>query len=157
VEEYEPSAAHEFPPVLRRFASLRYRVVDESMRPAFEPGDRLLVDRWRPRRGLPPRGAAVIVEDPDAAGRHLLKRVAGLPGDTVRRALDGEWRVLPAREPPGEAAFAYPVPPGHLFVLGDAPGAGRDSRRFGPVSIARLRGLPWYRYAPADRRGPLNG
>jgi signal peptidase I len=127
------------------------------MRPAFEPGDRLLVDRWRSSRGPPPRGRVVILEDPDERGRHLLKRVIGVPGDVVRRDLDGRWNVGGDACDEKDLGFAYRVPPGHVFVLGDELGVSRDSRRFGPVSIDRIRGVPWYRYAPLDRRGVLPG
>jgi len=39
-------------------------------------------------------------------------------------------------------------------VLGDARDASTDSREFGPVPLASIRGLAVYRYAPPGRRGP---
>jgi hypothetical protein len=44
---------------------------------------------------------------------------------------------------------------GALEVGGDNEGASRDSRSFGPVPLAAVRGRAVYRYAPAARAGPL--
>jgi nickel-type superoxide dismutase maturation protease len=112
----------------RRWRSRRYRVVDDSMRPTLEPGDRLLVDPRAVRDGLPPVGAIVVLRDPELPTRSLVKRVA------VRN-----------------------VPDDRVTVLGDAGGASRDSRSFGEVPRSALIGVAWYRYLPGPRRGPLGG
>jgi nickel-type superoxide dismutase maturation protease len=104
----------------------RVEVVGSSMSPALQPGDRLLVLG-------PPRvpdawvrpGAVVAVSDPRHPERTLIKRVSTVD----RRA-------------------------GTLEVLGDAGEASTDSREFGPVPRASIRGLAVYRYAPPDRKGP---
>lgn len=44
-----------------------------------------------------------------------------------------------------------------VSVVGINPQASRDSRRFGPVPIARILGQAYFRYFPASRRGPLDG
>lgn len=67
--------------LLRRFG--RVEVEGTSMRPALEPGDRLLL--WR-RRTYPP-GSVVAVPDPRGSGGVLVKRVADV-------AADGRLRVL---------------------------------------------------------------
>jgi nickel-type superoxide dismutase maturation protease len=55
----------------------RFRVEDTSMRPAVQPGDRLLVGRW-----LSPRpGDLVVLRDPDDTATFLLKRVAAVEPD----------------------------------------------------------------------------
>jgi signal peptidase I len=110
--------------------SRRFEVADESMSPALLPGDRLWVDTaWFSRE--PPRpGDVVVVRDPEEHGRLLLKRVSSVELDA---------RGAPVR----------------VRVLGDLKERSRDSRAFGPVACADLVGLAWYRYAPADRAGPL--
>lgn len=110
-------------------------VRDDSMRPTLVPGDRLYVDP-RPGRALT-RGDLVVVQDPERTDRSLVKRVGAIAGDAT---------------PEGTT-----VPQGTVHLLGDNPEASRDSRQFGPVDRSRILGVVWFRYAPADRRGPLNG
>jgi signal peptidase I len=119
------------------------------MEPTLRSGDRVLVDRGAYRRGRPVVGDLVAAVDPADAGRWLVKRVAGVgPGEVAvpsdRSADPSEWPRIP-------------VPDGSVFLLSDAVGVGRDSRRFGPVPFAALRGRVWYRYAPDAVRGSLEG
>lgn len=110
----------------RRWRSRRCVVVDGSMRPTLEPGDRLLVDPAPVRTALPGIGAIVVFRDPHAVERQLVKRV-------VERD--------PARDT--------------VTVRGDAVEGSRDSRSFGDVPRHALVGIAWYRYLPLPRRGPL--
>lgn len=112
----------------RRLRSRRVVVVDASMVPALTPGDRLLVDPGPGREGAPRIGDIVVLHDPQAPARLLVKRVA---------ALDPRA--------------------GTVSVVGDAPEASRDSRAFGPVPVGSLVGVAWFRYLPRERRGPLSG
>lgn len=120
-------------------------VRDASMLPALRPGDRLLVDRRAYRRGPPRVGEIVVLVDPEEPSRWLVKRIAavgpGAPPASVTEA-------------PG-APLLPPLPVGTVFVLSDAPGPTRDSRRFGPVSVGRLIGRVYRRYFPSDRRTDL--
>jgi signal peptidase I len=128
----------------RGWSSRRVVVRDESMAPALRPGDRLLVDR-RAYRTRPPRvGEIVVVLDPEEPARWLVKRVAAVGPSPP-----------PSRGSPADRGADPPVPDGSVFLLSDAPGPTRDSRRFGPVPIDRLVGRAYRRYFPADRRGEL--
>ena len=98
----------------------RVEVSGDSMRPALQPGDRLLVVRGGPVR----TGHVVAVADPRRPARTVVKRVAG-------------------RGPQG------------VMVVGDNPAASTDSRTFGPVAPADVRGRAVYRYFPDSRRGLL--
>jgi nickel-type superoxide dismutase maturation protease len=90
-----------------------------------------------------------------------------LPGDRVL-----VWRGLgPLRPPIREGDLVAVVDPRHpdrvmvkrvagrtgngVIVHGDNEGASTDSRHFGPVSPAAVRGLVVYRYLPEERRGRL--
>ena len=112
-------------------------VEDGSMLPDLRPGDRLLVDPTSYRSRRPRRGEIVVVRDPGDPGRLLVKRVGATEGESVS---------------PGA-----PVPTGTVYVLGDVPGRSRDSRSFGPVPLGTVVGRVWYRYAPPDRRGRVDG
>ena len=93
--------------LLRRLRSQRVLVHDESMRPALEPGDRLLVDRQVLKVRAPRVGEIVVLTDPAAPDRWLIKRVATVD--------------------PGSSS---------VEVRGDASERARDSRQFGPVPLA---------------------
>ncbi len=116
-------------------------VRDLSMAPTFLDGDRLLVDPGAYRRRRPGRGEVVVLRDPEDRRRLLIKRVAAVAGDPT-----------PPPVPPGDEET---VAPGHVYVLSDRREGTRDSRRFGAVPLALLVGLVWFRYRPADRRGPV--
>jgi len=146
-------------PWLRRWRSVRVVVADDSMRPALVPGDRLLVDRWRPGAAPPPPGSVAVVPDPDHPKRWLVKRIAAAGPARVFVVRTGvvvrSGRDLVDR--PSDAIEELEVPPGSVFLLSDAGPSGRDSRSFGPVPVSRLLGIAWWRYFPRDRVGPLPG
>ncbi len=109
----------------------RVSVKGLSMSPTLLPGDHLLV---RPARTLRRRDL-VVVKDPDAEGRWVVKRVAALPGE---RVVVGD-RTLEAGS--------------GIVVLGDNADRSTDSRQYGAVPLAAVHGRVWYRYAPAQRAG----
>lgn len=90
-----------------------FRVQEKSMEPACGEGDFVLLDRisllWRPLQELD----VVLVEDPESAGRVLLKRISSVKKD--------------------ERGTAY-------WVEGDNKGVSRDSRHFGRIGRARVLG-----------------
>ena len=98
-------------------------VEGRSMAPAFQPGDRLLVEALSYRSRLPRIGEVVLAVDPRMSTRELIKRVAAV-----------------------DAAG------GTVTLTGDAPWASTDSRTFGPVPLAAIRWRVASRYWPAARR-----
>ena len=155
-------------PVLRGVAALLtsrfYIVRGDSMRPAFEPGQRFLVNRAAYASSTPSRGDVVVVRDPRDGSRRYLKRVVGLPGEEVR-VLDGMLYVdgthlvepylggLPSSPGLGERAWRLGVE--ENMVLGDDRLRSTDSREFGPVSAGLIVGKVWFRYWPLRRWGPV--
>ncbi|MCI4338017.1 MAG: S26 family signal peptidase [Thermoplasmata archaeon] len=121
----------------RRRRSRRVEVFEQSMAPALQPGDRLLVDPWAYRERPPGRGDVVVLRDPESPTRFLVKRVGAVGGEI----------------PPGGT---LPLAPGELWLEGDWGTVSRDSRRFGAVPFAAVLGRAWWRYYPVDRRGPLD-
>lgn len=107
----------------------RYVVDGWSMWPALRPGDRLLILRGAYGRRLPRHGDLVLARPVALHGRAVLKRVAGV----MRTEGDGHVsRVL---------------------LLGDNEGASTDSRQFGAVALADIKGRVLLRYGPESRRG----
>lgn len=129
------------PSLARRMRSRRVLVRDVSMRPALEPGDRLLADVREYGRRSPRTGEIIVFVDPANRRRWLVKRIAAVGGDPI-----------PA---PRVAGDDERVPPRHVYVLADDPVRGRDSRTFGPVPLGAIIGPVWFRTAPAARAGPF--
>jgi signal peptidase I len=118
------------------------------MEPTLRSGDRLLVDRGAYRDRSPRVGDVVAAEDPQDPARWLVKRVAGIgPGEVAVPVAGSEDPVEWPRLSLGS---------GTVYLLSDALDVGRDSRRFGPVPKASLKGQIWYRYAPRANRGPID-
>lgn len=132
---------------VRTFILRPLTVSSTSMEPTLCPGDRVLVNLWRPDIGDLTRGDLVALR-PGRSEVPVVKRVVGLPGDhvAIRDALlyVNDQRV---DEPyvdhtAIDALFYGPVvvPADSFLVLGDARAASIDSRVYGPVPSERLIG-----------------
>jgi len=136
-------------------------VSGHSMDPSLEPGDRLVVDKfchhWRAIR----RFDIVVFGCRDTPGVDYVKRVVGLPGETVelrggQLRIDGRVVEQPFHFEPDESWYGpVLVPEGSYFVLGDNRPRSRDSRAFGPVRGADIKGVARFRLYPFDRAGSL--
>lgn len=111
----------------------RVAVAEDSMRPAIEPGDWLLLDPTP--AGWPRRGSVVVVREP-GTGMLAIKRVAARAGDRVRIRAG----ILHLAED-------------EAWLLGDNEGPSIDSRRYGPLPAEELVGRAWLRYWPPGRFG----
>jgi signal peptidase I len=146
-----------------------YYIPSKSMAPALEPGDRLFVDKGTDVS----RGDIVVVHNPDASTQgvsSIVKRVIGLPGETVTIADDHvviDGRVLNepylAEGTSTQAIGPHPcspsdpcvIPDGDVWLMGDNRTDSKDSRYFGPVAQASVIGRADYRYWPLSRAGSL--
>jgi signal peptidase I len=121
-----------------------------SMQPTIAIGESVIADR----RLDPAHGDVVVVKlTLDGSAFESIKRVIGLPGDTVACPDDGTGHCdglilngdplvesyLPANQ---QSAFpAITVPSGSMLLLGDHRNASRDSRQYGPVDDEALEGV----------------
>lgn len=107
------------------------------------------------------RGDIVIVPHPEITGFELIKRVVGLPGETVGLSngyvhingivLAEPWASGPSR-PDGE----WTLGPNEVFVLGDSRRvSAADSRTIGPVDDSTIRWQAVARYWPLRSAGRL--
>lgn len=177
--------------LLRTFVVAAFRIPSSSMERTLLEGDFLLVNRFLYGAEVPllrvrlpavraPRRDEVIVFDwPVDPGKPFVKRLVGLPGDTLAMQDGVLWRNgqrqqesyvrLNAPRTTRDAPFTVAegavrdrwgpvvVPPRHYFVLGDNRTNSLDSRYWGFVPDSLLRGTPWivyYSYAP-DSADPL--
>jgi signal peptidase I len=138
-------------------ASRRVVVRGESMRPSLQAGERVLVDRVAYRLCRPKRGDIALVRGRSGDGPDLLlKRIVGLPGETVRLARDrlhiDDAMLDLGRPVVGSSPGEWPLGSDAYFVLSENLAVGTDSRHTGPVQRADLLGRAWLVYAPSVRR-----
>ena len=133
--------------------SARVRVDGFSMVPTLQNGEYVLVNRLAYRNSLPERGDIIVFASPQVSDLDLIKRVIGLPGDTIRIS-GGEVRVnnQVLDEPYIAAAPIYTgewsVPEGNLFVLGDNRNDSSDSHAWGLLPIENVIGKAILIYWP---------
>ena len=138
----------------------RVEVAGDSMRPALHPGDFLILRRLTSDGSSV--SAASIVALHDATGRLILKRIIGLPGESLRVGTAVQINRRPLLEPYArgdtpEAQFrgANQLAADDYFLIGDNREASTDSRDFGAVTRERLEGVAVFRYWPPERVGRI--
>jgi len=154
--------------LLRAYVVEARFIPSRSMLPTMHVDDRLLIEKVSQRFRAPRRGEIVVFGAPAAAkdiDNALIKRVIGLPGETVSihdgrvwindRPLKEPYLKEPPRYPePDWAALGMPhgvVPAGHLFMMGDNRNNSQDSHVFGPVPVRNVIGHPVLRFWPPAR------
>lgn len=143
-----------------------HQVQGRSMYPNFHDREYILTDKISYRKSPPERGDVVVFHAPPPYDSDFIKRIVGLPGETVMIRsgyvyVDGTQlpeMYLPNDYVTSEKAFLregvpYKVPENYYIVLGDNRGFSSDSREWGPVSEKAIVGKAWVRYWPIDRIG----
>ena len=128
--------------MVRVFVVQQFAVDGDSMLGTLHSGDRVVVNKLSYRLHDPRHGDIVVLEDSRGSfePRDLIKRVIGLPGETVeyrdcKLLIDGreidETYLDPAVVQPGNCGDEQApvlVRPGHVFVMGDNRSQSLDSR-----------------------------
>lgn len=133
-----------------------------SMAPGIHDGDRILVDHLSYVFQEVNRGDIVVLQYPLDPSLDYIKRVIGVPGDRVEIRggsvfVNGERLDEPyVSEQDPRARCSVVVDPEHYFVLGDNRAHSSDSREFGQVPRANLRGKVDVRIWPPERIGVLD-
>ena len=152
--------------VLRVAVVQAFSIPSVSMERTLLVGDRVLVNKLSDHGHTPHRGDVVVFKRPPgeeaAAIKDLIKRVIGLPGDTVsaqdgRLYLNGKALSEPYLADGTRTVMdqSVTVPAGHVFVMGDNRTQSRDSRFFGPIKISSIIGKAFVRVWPPNRIGRL--
>jgi signal peptidase I len=150
--------------VLRTYVVQSFYIPSGSMLPTLQVGDRIIVNKLSYRFHDPHRGDIVVFARPpleDQAYADLVKRVIGLPGETISskdgyvyingKRLNEPWLPKGPQSYTGALAggdqhpqFDLPgpvkIPAGEYFVMGDNRTDSEDSRYFGPIPKSLIVG-----------------
>ena len=131
-------------------------VYGQSMQPNLQPSERLVIEKVSYYFSAPQRGDIVVLDRPQMSDL-LIKRVVGLPGESVEirrgrvlidgKAIDQSFVQLPDGSTYGPITLGA----GDYFVMGDNRNNSNDSRVFGPVHRNEITGKAWLRYWPLNR------
>ena len=130
----------------------RFRIEQVSMQPNLWEGEYVIVDKVSYLLHQPERGDITVFKRTD--GPDLIKRVIGLPGDTVEVRggqvfVNGVALTEPyVKEPPAYMMSARQVEPERYFMLGDNRNNSSDSHVWGTVPRADIVGRAWIIYWP---------
>ncbi len=169
--------------MLKTFVAQAFVIPSESMYPTLKIGDRVVVSRVSYDLHEPNRGDVVVFPNPRLEAtdhsayplrilheilqgvgvrrppeQELIKRIIGLPGETIE-GRDGQVWIdgRPLSEPylqPGvrtDNLVLTVLPAGRVFVMGDNRGDSSDSRVFGPVAVSTIVGRALFRAWPPAR------
>lgn len=153
-----------------------FYIPSASMVPTLQVGDRILVDKVSYDLHSIHRGDIVVFSRPpadnsDPSVNDLVKRVVGLPGDSVSSVNDvlyinghpqsesylpagtvttGNFSQAPGCQPSpaSDANRSCLIPPGEYWVMGDNRGDSKDSRSFGPIKGSLVIGRVVFRVWP---------
>ena len=139
--------------VVRTFLFEPVRVDGSSMSTTLSNGEVMFVTKPEYLMGDPQRFDVVLCHYPGRGNTNFVKRVVGLPGDTVEIAggylyVNGEKYEEPyITHRPDYILSAYTVPEGQYFVLGDNRSNSNDSHLIGPIDrdmiVGHVRSVFW--------------
>lgn len=153
--------------LLRTFAFQTFFIPSGSMEPTLQVGDRIIVNKLAVTFGTINIGDVVVFKAPPAENcgepvTDLVKRVIGIPGDTLTSsgntiyvdgvALNETWSHT---EPLGQSITKITLKKNQYFMMGDNHSDSCDSRMWGPVPRSDIIGKAFVRIWPFSRIGFL--
>jgi len=164
--------------VVRTFLVSPFQVEGNSMIDTLEHNQYIIINKLAYHIGKPERGEVVVFRPPNQHKKHYVKRIIGVPGDTVS-IRDGFVYLTPAdsdeenelpeeylndrnhgqtfQHPPtsgNREEIRYEVPQGQYFLLGDNRKGSLDSRSFTPTSFVPqddIKGRVWFVALPVSK------
>ena len=155
---------------IRWFVAQPFIVRGASMHPTFETGDYLIVDQLSYRFHEPERGDVIIMRYPKDESVYFIKRIIGLPGETVElqgtnviirggtgvQPITLQQSYVPAEENRPEYA-TYTLETNEYFVMGDNRNESSDSRVWGVLPKKDIVGRALVRLFPPNVIGIMPG
>ena len=149
------------------YAQGTVNVTGDSMYPSLQPGDRAFSETVSYLVREPARGDIVQFSTAAGSGRALVRRIVGLPGETVQiiggkvyingAALDESAYATGEIQYAGTASIPHTLSQDAYFVMADNRSSSFDSRdpTVGDIHKSEIKGRLWLRYAPLWRFGLL--
>lgn len=154
--------------VLYHYVAQPQLVVSISMEPTFIEGDRLIVEKLSYRFGAPKRGDIIVFQFPDNPEIMLVKRVIGLPGETIEiqenklyinDVLLSETYTKELDSTVGGTELkengSFIIPENEYVVLGDNREKSSDSRLWGTITREHIIGKVFMRMWPLYKIGVI--
>lgn len=156
--------------IIRLFFIQPFFIPSGSMEPTLDVNDRVLVDKISYDLHSVHRGDIIVfakpADDNTPGIKDLIKRVIGLPGETIQSGPNSEifinghlikqpWLTAAAKADPGPPVPLTHIPSGDYWVMGDNRGDSADSRSFGPISGHLIVGRAFLTVWPLNRIGTL--
>ncbi len=154
--------------VVQKFIIRPFVVNGASMDPTLTTGDYLLIDEVTYKLREPERGDVVVFRAPPEPSKFFIKRIIGLPGDTV--SIGGSIITITNAEHPKGFILSEPfithssinqlvkkVPEGEYFVMGDNRSGSFDSRSWGTLPKKEISGRALLRLLPIKEIDYLPG
>jgi signal peptidase I len=154
--------------LIQAFVIRPFIVSGTSMDPVIQNGQYLIVDEVTYHFSAPQRGDVIVFKAPPEPTKYYIKRIIGLPGDTVK-INDGKVTIFNSEHPEGFTLVepyithtdtdsgTYVVPEGNYFVMGDNRSGSYDSRSWGMLPDANIRGRALLRLLPVNDISVLPG
>lgn len=140
------------------FVAQSFVVDGRSMHPTLVDGERLFVNKFIYRFQSPQRGDIIVFTPSGASRGKFIKRVIGLPGETVTirdgvTYIDGKPLQEDYLEDDMRKSYGpYPVPENSVFVMGDNRNNSKDSRHsVGFVDYEQISGRAFWVYWPLTK------
>lgn len=145
----------------RLFIAQPFIVNGQSMAPTFDSGEYLIVDQISYEFEEPDRGDVLVFRYPKDPDQFYIKRLIGLPGETVEikngtvtihndAHPNGQKLVEPYTTTTSPTDTRVTLSEDEYFVLGDNRTASSDSRRWGPLNERFIQGRPVLRLLPVS-------
>lgn len=145
-----------------RFAVQSFRVDGQSMEPGLYTNEYVLVDKVAYLFSQPQRGDVIVFHYPLDTSKDFIKRVIGLPGDTIHTTsteviVDGQVLHEPyISQPFNFGSSTWTLGPGQYFVMGDNRDNSLDSRTWGPLNKSYIIGKAVVVYWPITAWESIN-
>lgn len=146
--------------IIRFFLFQPFYIPSGSMEPTLKPGDRIIVNKITYRFSQPRRGDIMVFKYPRDPSRDFIKRIVGLPGETLEIkdsvVYINNKKIPQPYLPPGLQFGSFGpvnIPEGSYFMMGDNRNNSEDSRVWGTLPRENIVGKAMFIYWPLTRIG----